>query len=154
MRAMNTRPLLILLASFAGVACASEALMPTDDALLNTGHHVYISHCAVCHGDRGQGDGPFASLLETRPPDLTRIGERAHGFFPLWRVYDTISGSELLPAHGTREMPIWGAIFAIEAGNTNLDTATYTRGRIFSLVAWLNSIQETAPAAPTDQHKE
>ena len=151
---MNALPAVVLWTALAPPVLAMDALMPTDNALLNTGHHVYASHCAVCHGDQARGDGPFAALLETRPPDLTRIGQRAHGFFPIGRVYDTISGNELLPAHGTREMPIWGSVFAIEAGNTNLDAATFTRGRIFSLVAWLASVQQVDPPAPASQHKE
>ena len=151
---MNALPAAVLSFALAPPVIAADALMPTDEGLLNTGHHVYASHCAVCHGDQARGDGPFASLLATRPPDLTQIGQRAHGFFPLWRVYETISGSELLPAHGSREMPIWGSVFAIEAANTNLDAATFTRGRIFSLVAWLASIQQVEPPASSGQHKE
>lgn len=151
---MNALPAVVLWTALAPPVLALDALMPTDNALLNTGHHVYATHCAVCHGAQGQSDGPFANLLQKRPPDLTRIGQRNHGFFPVWQVYETISGSELLPAHGTREMPIWGAAFAIEAGNTSLDAATFTRGRIFSLVAWLASIQQVEPVAPPVPHKE
>ena len=151
---MNALPVLMLSMALVPEARARDALMPTDEGLLNTGHHVYASHCAVCHGETGRGDGPFVALLEQRPPDLTRLGQRAQGFFPVWRVYETISGSELLPAHGTREMPIWGQVFAFEATNTNLDAATFTRGRIFSLVAWLASIQAIDPAAPSEQTRE
>jgi putative copper resistance protein D len=37
------------------------------------GQHLFGTHCAVCHGPRGAGDGPAASTLQPRPPDL-----RAH----------------------------------------------------------------------------
>ena len=133
-------PCLFPLALSAPLA-AAEALTPTNDALVNTGQHIYATHCAVCHGAQGRGDGPYRPLLRQSPPDLTQISQRANGVFPFWRVYDTVSGSELLPAHGTREMPIWGEAFAIESANTALDAATYTRGRLFALMGWLMSIQ-------------
>ena len=31
------------------------------------GHHVYEKQCAVCHGDRGRGDGPWAEGLTDKP---------------------------------------------------------------------------------------
>ena len=129
-------------------AIAADALTPiSDEDVINTGHVVYQTHCAVCHGPRGQGDGPFASLLRVAPADLSRLAARNGGEMPFWPVYETISGAELLPAHGSREMPIWGEAFARESGLTGLDPATYTRGRIFNLLAWLRFIQR-APAAP------
>jgi putative copper export protein/mono/diheme cytochrome c family protein len=37
------------------------------------GAGLFATHCAVCHGPRGAGDGPAAASLPSRPPDL-----RAH----------------------------------------------------------------------------
>jgi len=37
------------------------------------GKALFAEHCAVCHGRRGDGDGPAAATLQPRPPDL-----RAH----------------------------------------------------------------------------
>lgn len=120
---------------------ADTGLLVTDEDVVNTGHIVYQSHCAVCHGPTGRGDGPFAPLLHATPADLSRLAARNGGELPFWRVYETISGSELLPAHGTREMPIWGEALARESTTTALDPVTYTRGRIFNLLAWLRVIQ-------------
>jgi mono/diheme cytochrome c family protein len=45
------------------------------------GEVLYIRHCADCHGWEGRGNGPFAVLLEDKPPPLhrpelfTRYGE-------------------------------------------------------------------------------
>jgi mono/diheme cytochrome c family protein len=42
---------------------------------LGRGKSLYLQHCALCHGDRGRGDGPSARLhaRRARPPqDLTR----------------------------------------------------------------------------------
>ncbi|HZW02529.1 MAG TPA: c-type cytochrome [Anaerolineaceae bacterium] len=43
-----------------------------DDASREAGKAQYDLHCALCHGPQGQGNGPFASFLQTYPPaDLT-----------------------------------------------------------------------------------
>ena len=55
---------------------------PTTDA-----SEVYASRCAVCHGDKGAGDGPLASELRPRPRDFVRaeyrIRSTAYGDPPL-----------------------------------------------------------------------
>ena len=86
-------------------------------------------------------------LLVSDEDVVTTLAARQGGEMPFWRVYETISGSELLPAHGSRDMPIWGEAFARESSLTGLEPATYTRGRIFNLLAWLRVIQRT-PATP------
>ena len=35
------------------------------------GKSVYEKKCALCHGDKGDGKGPAADLLEPRPRDFT-----------------------------------------------------------------------------------
>jgi mono/diheme cytochrome c family protein len=35
------------------------------------GRHVYQHHCAVCHGEAGDGNGPAAGRLTTKPADFT-----------------------------------------------------------------------------------
>ncbi len=121
-------------------ASALEHLQVTDNAIINSGHHVFAAKCAACHGEEGKGDGPFAAQLTTRPADLTVLARKNGGVFPFWRVYETISGSELMPAHGTRDMPIWGQELAAEA--MGADQATFVRGRILEIIAWLRSIQQ------------
>ncbi len=44
---------------------------PTADSLGN-GRALFQTHCAVCHGPRGRGDGPAATGLNPRPADLMR----------------------------------------------------------------------------------
>lgn len=39
------------------------------DSLLGT--EAYTRQCVVCHGAKGEGDGPAASALKPRPSDLT-----------------------------------------------------------------------------------
>lgn len=43
-----------------------------DEVSLQRGEILYSIHCALCHGDRGQGDGPIEEFYTERPPsDLT-----------------------------------------------------------------------------------
>jgi putative copper resistance protein D len=81
------RPLLIAGAGILLVAGAQEGLPPLAvDAYPTTylrpavpynassvahGQSLYRTHCAVCHGPAGHGDGPDAAALPKRPADLT-----------------------------------------------------------------------------------
>ncbi len=45
--------------------------IPVDEVSLQRGAILYNIHCAVCHGDTGQGDGPMAEKFEKpKPADL------------------------------------------------------------------------------------
>jgi mono/diheme cytochrome c family protein len=104
------------------------------------GKPVYDRNCAVCHGREGKGDGGAASMLTVKPADLTQISQKNGGTFPFWRVYRVIDGREDVKGHGSREMPIWGEEFRMEAG-TNMTAQSQVRGRILELVYYLQSIQ-------------
>lgn len=41
-----------------------------DQDSLGMGSVIYAQRCAVCHGDRGEGDGPSALSLGVTPPNL------------------------------------------------------------------------------------
>jgi Cytochrome C oxidase, cbb3-type, subunit III len=75
------------------------------------GNDLFHSYCATCHGANGKGQGPVSPALNARAPDLTEIAKRNGGIFPQKRIEDIIAGDELVVAHGSREMPIWGPIF-------------------------------------------
>jgi mono/diheme cytochrome c family protein len=72
---------------------------------------IFHDYCAACHGVDGRGNGPAASALKYKVPDLTEISKRANGQFPLARIRNIIDGKETLTGHGSREMPVWGPIF-------------------------------------------
>jgi len=48
---------------------AADSGAPDELAL---GGRLYGAHCAVCHGDRGEGDGPAAAWLFPAARDFTR----------------------------------------------------------------------------------
>ena len=78
---------------------------------LDMGKSEFQSSCASCHGADGKGKGPVGALLKVPPPDLTMLARNNNGIFPTNAVYESISGLKTIPAHGTREMPIWGERF-------------------------------------------
>ncbi|MEO9877664.1 MAG: cytochrome c [Anderseniella sp.] len=108
----------------------------------------FTTYCSVCHGRDARGNGPVAKELKTPPPDLTRISARADGVFQQEVVFKTIEGLDMPLAHGTSEMPIWGALFVRQAVGEGVlieDAKTAARvatDRIERLVKYLETIQE------------
>ena len=101
------------------------------------GPDLYRSYCASCHGTEGKGDGPVAPALNSKMPDLTTIKQRNGGIFPAARVNKIISGDEIILAHGTREMPVWGPIFhRVE------EDRDYGEVRLQNLTDYLRSVQK------------
>lgn len=95
-----------------GLLIAALALMGlsahADEAPDMSGAELYRVFCASCHGKEAHGDGPVASTLKAKVPDLTRIAARNGGTFPTELVRETIDGQNVPRAHGTRTMPVWG----------------------------------------------
>ncbi|MGA7380882.1 MAG: c-type cytochrome [Terriglobales bacterium] len=76
-----------------------------------SGKEMYTTYCAVCHGTDGKGAGPAASALKTPPTDLTMLSKGNGGKYPALKVAATIRGEANLPAHGSKDMPVWGSLF-------------------------------------------
>src|SRR5689334_3144785 len=46
--------------------------VPADEVSIARGAQLYATHCQMCHGDAGQGNGRIAAFLITKKPaDLT-----------------------------------------------------------------------------------
>jgi mono/diheme cytochrome c family protein len=103
------------------------------------GSDLYRSYCASCHGADGKGGGSVANVLKVPPADLTTLARRHGGKYPAALVQDTLYGARVPSpsvAHGTSEMPLWGAIFR------QLDTKeSVAKVRVENLVKYLESIQ-------------
>jgi mono/diheme cytochrome c family protein len=82
---------------------------------IERGRESFKFYCAPCHGLEGRGDGPAAKSLKNPPADVTRLTKKDQPF-PALRVYAVIDGTRSLPAHGSREMPIWGPYFRQKMG--------------------------------------
>jgi mono/diheme cytochrome c family protein len=114
-----------------------------EQDVIEAGKREFQRSCATCHSVDAKGDGPSASALNVRPADLTQMSKRHGGVFLFWRTYEKISGrdEEVIRGHGTREMPIWGERFRLERSSSEEHQAG-VRGRMLSLVYYLESIQE------------
>jgi mono/diheme cytochrome c family protein len=98
-------PLIVSGLSF-GLACAKAGTIPAPEAQ-TAGAELYRSHCAVCHGATGRGDGPSSVRLGVLPPDLRTLSRRNGGVYPLDDVARMIAGRVPVKGHGGPEMPIW-----------------------------------------------
>lgn len=131
----------------AGIAVASLAATASAQGKgdrVDFGKREFEANCASCHGTSGKGSGPIADLLRKSPPDLTQLAKKNNGVFPIERLYRVIDGAEV-PSHGSRDMPVWGRDYKIQAAEHYMDVPydpeVYVRTRILSLLEYLNRLQ-------------
>jgi mono/diheme cytochrome c family protein len=129
---------ILVLAHGMGQAQSRKPMPPLlTDSLV--GRDLYDSYCASCHGRTGRGDGPVAPALKKPPADLTTLARRHGGAYPAALVEATLNGTrepDPAGAHGSSEMPIWGALFR------QLDSKeSVAKVRVDSLVTYLATIQ-------------
>jgi mono/diheme cytochrome c family protein len=128
---------LSIAATALGLAWGPQHAGPPKERLIASiqGPALYKAYCAGCHGPEAKGNGPAATTLKVRPPDLTRISARHGGKFPLMRIERIIAGDEeLLPGHGP--MPVWGPVFSEVDRDQDLG-----RVRIDNLARYLRDMQ-------------
>ncbi len=78
-------------------AAARKSPVPADPASIGRGRALYVKHCAGCHGDNGQGDGPAAANMTPAPTDFAKTaGHHPNGDIA-WKI-------EI----GRGPMPGWG----------------------------------------------
>ena len=112
---------------------------------LDPGKMQFQSDCASCHGLDGKGKGPVSGQLKIAPADLTQLGRKNGGVFPVMSVYEVVDGRKPVEAHGTRDMPIWGFRYmpsAHEAVDPSSLTDATVRARILAIVDYLARIQQ------------
>jgi len=67
-----------------------------DSTSVAQGKKLYFEFCAGCHGDKAQGNGPYAVSLSTKPSDLKAMsGGHEDGDFA-WKI-----------TNGRGDMPGW-----------------------------------------------
>ena len=119
-----------LVVAFAGAAAAEAAPSSAQN---------FATHCASCHGVRGDGTGPVAGVISGAIPNLTTISLRHGGEFPADQVASYIDGRSLPPVHGSRTMPVWGTVF--DATARLVVDADSAGPRVADVVEYLRSIQ-------------
>jgi mono/diheme cytochrome c family protein len=78
---------------------------------LALGKETFLKHCASCHGEDGKGKGPAAIALKPPPSDLTTLSMRHQGKYPAGYIAALLKFGRSLTAHGSSDMPVWGARF-------------------------------------------
>lgn len=114
---MLKRNMLLLAAVAIGFVVLSVAQqkeikhVPVKPTSAASGPEMYNTYCAVCHGTDGRGTGPAAEALKVPPTDLTSLTRKNGGKYPADHVSAAIVGDLNLPAHGSKDMPVWGRLF-------------------------------------------
>ena len=128
--------LILLLAPLLAAQSSSEISQRLTGSI--DGPTLYKHHCAACHGADAKGGGPTAAVLKISVPDLTLISRRNKGKFPAPVIEKIINGemAVVTPAHGSRQMPIWGPVFSQVEWDQNLGKI-----RVHNLVKYIESLQ-------------
>jgi mono/diheme cytochrome c family protein len=133
-------PSLCLCGLFLTFGCLAIAQTRTPTVLTIdslTGKDTFDAYCAPCHGRAADGNGPVGSALRTLPADLRMVASK-RGFFPREEIVTFVTGAgRPITAHGTSDMPIWGAIFH------SLDPSdARVKVRIKNVVDYVESLQQ------------
>lgn len=147
---MSVKNLILLLTALLVCLCTVAAQNQTQDqpekvikhvpikaTLPTSGKDMYTAYCAVCHGTDLKGAGPAASALKTAPTDLTLLAKNNGGKYPEMKVSSAIRGEGGLPAHGSKDMPVWGSLFwSMSAGHEG-----EVQQRVANLTHYIASLQ-------------
>ena|SRR5271165_4017698 len=109
---------------------------PVKPAWATTGKELFTNYCSVCHGSDGKGAGPASNSLIVAPADLTILSRKNGGKFPSAHVINVLRGEADLPAHATKEMPVWAPAFSTSEGSP-----AGGQQRIGKLLKFLESLQ-------------
>ncbi|PON19491.1 hypothetical protein C2W62_02445 [Candidatus Entotheonella serta] len=63
--------------------------LPLQTDVVGRGETLFRTHCSVCHGQTGRGDGPAAAGLNPKPADLTaeHVDDHTDGDIFWWLNY-------------------------------------------------------------------
>jgi len=111
--------------------------VPIQSTSAASGKGMFNNYCAACHGTDARGDGPAAEALKTPPADLTVLSKNNGGKYPALKVSSAIRGDVNLPAHGNKEMPVWGRLFSSISGGHESEVVQ----RIANLNRYIESLQ-------------
>jgi mono/diheme cytochrome c family protein len=73
--------------------------VPADDTSLARGEQLFVTHCQMCHGEEGVGNGPISNfLVKKKPADLTSDLVQSKDDGTLFLIISNGSGSGYMPA--------------------------------------------------------
>jgi mono/diheme cytochrome c family protein len=103
-----------------------------------SGQEMYTSYCAACHGADGTGNGPAAPALKVPSTDLTTLAQKNGGTYRGLQVSTVLRGDADLPAHGHKDMPVWGRLFRSMSQGRDSEV----QQRIANLNQYVESLQK------------
>ena len=80
-----------------------------DEASLQRGGDLFVTHCATCHGDGAMGDGPTAAGLDPVPAPIAHTSQMMSNGYLFYRISE---GGAIAPFNSA--MPSWKDILAEE----------------------------------------
>lgn len=121
-----------------GTVIKQVPVKPTSAA---SGKQMYNAYCAACHGADGKGGGPAASALKDQPTNLAQLAKANGGKFPETHIYSILQFGMEEPAHGSKDMPVWGpALKSLDRGAPSAEMIEHQR--LANLTNYLKSLQE------------
>lgn len=111
--------------------------VPAKPTSPSSGQEMYNSYCASCHGLTGKGDGPAAPAMKAGVPDITTLSKSHGGTYPAFHVKQTVVGDTKMAAHGSKEMPVWGPVFARMSQQSTGEIEL----RLHNLTTYIESLQ-------------
>jgi len=130
------------LAATLATASAHAAPRPSQDQFppdfVPAGQTMFKQYCAACHGLNAKGHGPARAALKVPAADLTTLSKRHGGDFPYDYVTNVLRFGPGVSAHGSSDMPTWGAIFQYM---DNYNRASVEK-RIKNLTDYIATLQE------------
>ncbi|HTC64363.1 MAG TPA: cytochrome c [Candidatus Saccharimonadales bacterium] len=126
----------------ASALAAQAAPRPPQDQFppdfVPSGKVMFKQYCAACHGLDAKGYGPARAALKVPAADLTTLAKRHGGEFPYDYVTNILRFGPGVAAHGSSDMPTWGALFQY-MDNYN---ETSVQKRIKNLATYIATLQE------------
>src|SRR5262249_59651799 len=130
--------LLSAILCIAAIAALAASGARAEDSNVAEGHQLFMRYCASCHGVEAIGNGPVATTLDQKPANLRMLSDKYGSPLPVNAIAEFIDGRKAIRAHGTGDMPVWGARFyntkVGDKGDAGVSDA------IKKIVAYLNSI--------------
>src|SRR5450759_3559111 len=115
---MKNAPLAILILT---TTLSLSPMAFAQEAKTDPGKQEFEANCGICHGMDAKGNGFLGASPKVTPPDLTVLAKNNGGVFPTDRISSVIDGRAQIATHGTRDMPIWGTRYAVNAAQHFFD---------------------------------
>jgi len=132
-----------VLAATLGLALSYTAHAQDEELMAHA--HEYLNSCASCHGIDGRGAGFLTRIYRgIEPGDLTQLAKNNGGEFPFLAVFHVIDGRTQIPAHGDRDMPVWGDRYRVQMDGRYgpFRSEPMVRARVLELVYFIQWLQE------------